>query len=66
MTPYEERLADDMHTSIREALRILERDIGRAGKPVPTLHQVATIRSQLAQACAASNELFGAMSVNNR
>lgn len=62
MTPYEERLTDDLDMSLRESLRILNREVSRIGKPAPTLHQVAAIRAQVSQAMQQVNELFGAMS----
>lgn len=66
MTLYEERLTDDLHASLREALRVLERGIGRIGKPCPDLAQLAAIRVQAAQAAAQANELFGVMSMRTK
>lgn len=63
ITPYEDRLIEDLQASLRDALRILERDVGRVGKPCPTRAQVAAIRAQAAQAAQQASELFGAMSV---
>lgn len=66
ISPYQIRLIDDLHSSLSEALRILERDMsGRSGgKPLPTMSQVIAIRAQTAQASQYASELFGAMSAD--
>ncbi|CAB4194355.1 hypothetical protein UFOVP1254_20 [uncultured Caudovirales phage] len=61
MTPYEERLTDDIRTALRTALQILERDTGRHGKPCPNAAQVSAVRTQVFQAAMWSAELYGAM-----
>lgn len=61
MTPYEERLTDDIRTALTTALQILDRGSCRSGKPMPNAAQLAAIRTQAFQAAMWSSELYGAM-----